>query len=57
MNKLLMLRLARIFCDLAMDFYYFRKIDEKVKEKKMAIVNSVREDIIEELKKEQLKEV
>jgi hypothetical protein len=54
-SKFLMLRLARIFCDLAMDFYYFRKIDEKVKEKKMAIVNSVREDVIEELKKEQVK--
>jgi hypothetical protein len=40
-----------------MDFYYFRNIEEKMKKKKMAIVNAVREDVIEELKKEQLKEV
>ena len=57
MKLLLKLRLARIFCDLAMDFYYFRNLDEKVKKRKMAIVNSVREDVMEELKKAQLKEI
>ena len=57
MKLFLQLRLARVLCDLALDFYYYRKMEETVKKRKMAIVNAVREDVMEELSKEKLKQV
>ena len=52
----LQLRFMRLMCDFMMDWYYMRHLPKDAKERKMENVNSVREDIVERLKKEQLKE-
>ena len=54
MSKLLKLRFMRLMCDFMMDWYYFRHMPKEAKERKMAIVNSVREDIMTEIQGENL---
>lgn len=54
--KFIQLRFMRLVCDFMMDWYYFRHLPQAAKDKKMANVNSVREDIVKAMLKEQRKE-
>lgn len=49
MTRLLKLRFMRLMCDFMMDWYYMRKIPEENKKRKMANINAVREDIVEDI--------
>ena len=56
MNKLLQLRFMRLMCDFMMDWYYMRHLPKEPKERKMANVNAVREDVVKAMDKAQLRE-
>ena len=46
------LRMMQLLCDFMLDWYYFRKLNEDVKKKKMENVNNLREDIVDLIQKE-----
>jgi len=49
---LLKLRMMRLVCDFMLDWYYFRHLPDGIKKKKMDIINSVREDVMEAILRE-----
>ena len=54
--KLLQLRFMRLMCDFMLNWYKFRHIPDVIKQKNMEYVNSVREDVVKLMLKEQIKE-
>ena len=52
MTSLLKYQFMRLCCDFMMDWYFFRHMNKDMKDKKMAMVNAVREKIVDHEKVE-----